>query len=256
VTNPAHVEVTTVGTRCSVAVCREPAGGTATTRAPVHRIYFSRSLFAVEHGGGKHQVQALAVPAGTTHRTMGADLVVAHLDPRRFRFADAERLVQRFRSFVPGQDDPLELYADALKTPAPRLDARLDKAAMLLEAGSSVAAIAESVNLSESRLSHLFAERLGTPLRSWRGWFLLCRANLQMFSGYNFTQAAHASGFADAAHFSRTHRNLLSVSPTTTANYRARFVTDQLSVLDCEALRATHRTPHAVAATIWRAFGR
>jgi AraC-like DNA-binding protein len=257
VANPAKLELNTVGQRCIVAICREPEGGTATTSAPVHRVYFGRSLFGVEHSGGIHKVQALALPAGTTHRTLGPEgLAVVYLDARRFRFADAERLAQRFRGFVPGQDDPLELYADVLKIPAPRLDPRLDKAAMLLETGASVAAIARSVNLSESRLSHLFAERLGTPLRSWRGWFLLRQGNLHIFSGSSVTEAAHASGFADAAHLSRTHRNMLAISPTELARYRTRFVTDRLGVLDCDALRASHRSPRAVAATILGAYRR
>jgi len=77
-----------------------------------------------------------------------------------------------------------------------------------------------------------------------------------MVSGSNVTEAAHASGFADAAHLSRTHRNVLGVTPTGLAHFRTCFVTERWSVLDCATLRASHRTPRLVAAAVLSAYGR
>jgi AraC-like DNA-binding protein len=256
--NLAHVDTTTGGPRCTVSAFR-PIEAHATTSIPLHKIWLGPSGFSIEHSGSTHKTEVVALPAGTVHRISSTRRELSslvYLDARRFRFADVERLARRLGSFVPGHDDPLEVYADALKLPAPRLDARLEKAMELLESGASVAEIARRVGLSESRLSHLFSERLGAPLRAWRSWFLLRSATLHIASGRNFTQAAHASGFADAAHLSRTHRNILGVTPTDLAHYRTRFVTDRKEVLDCDTLRATQRSPGAVAATILGAYGR
>lgn len=232
----------------------------AMVSTPAHKIWLGPSGFSIEHSGSTHNTQLAVLPAGTTHRTFGTrpgDLSsVLYLDARRFRFADAECLARRLRGFVPGHDDPLEVYADALKIPAPRLDRRLEQAVELLEAGAKVPEIARRVRLSESRLSHLFSERVGAPLRAWRSWFLLRAGVLEMMSGSNFTQAAHNSGFADAAHFSRTHRNMLGVTPTAVAHYRTRFVTERMSLLDCDTLRVTHRTPRLVVGAILSAYGR
>lgn len=247
------------GSRCSVSVFRVPPEQHSTVCLPVHKIWLGTSAFAVEHNGSSRKSKLVALPAGTTHRianTQGDPSSAIYLDARRFKFTDAERLAERVRGFVPGRDDPLEVYADALKRPAPRLDVRLEKAVALLEAGTSVAEIARAVRLSESRLSHLFSEYFGTPLRAWRAWLLLRRSTLLVASGSNFTHAAHAGGFADAAHYSRTHRNLIGVTPTTLAHYRTRFVTEREQVLDCEVLRGTHRNPRVVAETILSAYGR
>lgn len=252
-----HVDVNTIGTRCSIGVFR-PLAATPIASCPAHKIWFGRPI-AVEEGGRLQTDTAVALPAGVEHRTLGLDSMVAgaaYFDARRFRFADVERLLPRFRAFVPGRDDPLELYADAFKVPAPRLDARLDKAVTLLELGCNVPEIARRVRLSESRLSHLFAERFGTPLRSWRSWLLLRGSMLEVFSGNNVTHAAHAAGFADAAHLSRTHRNAFGVPPSFLAGFRTRILTERLSVLDCAALRSGQRSPRLVADTIRSAFGR
>src|SRR5688572_24786291 len=210
-----QLDLNVLGTRCAVSVFR-PLTTTPTNSCPAHKIWFGRPV-ALATAARVDTATALALPAGVDHRSLGADSAlagVAYFDARRFGFADVERLLPRFRAFVAGHDDPLELYADALKIPAPRLDARLDKAVTLLELGANLPEIARRVRLSESRLSHLFRERFGTPLRSWRSWLLLRSGMLSVYSGISITEAAHAAGFADTAHLSRTHRNALGVPPT------------------------------------------
>jgi AraC-like DNA-binding protein len=59
----------------------------------------------------------------------------------------------------------------------------------------------------------LFARDIGISRRTYRLWHrLLCA--LRAFSTSDATSAAHAAGFADLAHFSRTCRRMLGYSPT------------------------------------------
>lgn len=58
--------------------------------------------------------------------------------------------------------------------------------------------------LSESRFSHLFVEEVGLPFRTYLLWRRMSRAVSFLSAGHRLTEAAHAAGFADSAHFSRT----------------------------------------------------
>jgi AraC-like DNA-binding protein len=74
--------------------------------------------------------------------------------------------------------------------------------------------LARLVHLSPTRFSHWFVEQTGSPLRSYRKWSRLVAALQEIAAGRSLTEAAHAAGFADAAHFSRTFRNLFGLDPT------------------------------------------
>lgn len=68
--------------------------------------------------------------------------------------------------------------------------------------------------VSRAHLRALFARDIGTPIPTYARWRRLLDA-LAAFGGSNATVAAHAAGFADLAHFSRTCRDMLGYSPTT-----------------------------------------
>ncbi len=70
----------------------------------------------------------------------------------------------------------------------------------------SAAAVAREVGLSSSRFQHLFAEEVGVPFRRFRVWQRLRSAIGEIVAGSSFTDAAHAAGFADQAHFARAFR--------------------------------------------------
>lgn len=74
--------------------------------------------------------------------------------------------------------------------------------------------LAKLVHLSPTRFSHWFVEQTGLPLRSYRKWSRLVAALQHISAGRSLTEAAHAAGFADAAHFSRTFRNLFGLDPS------------------------------------------
>lgn len=68
--------------------------------------------------------------------------------------------------------------------------------------------------LSESRLAHLFQERVGLPFRSYVLWLRLGRATELVAAGASITDAAHGAGFADGAHLTRVCRRMFGIAPT------------------------------------------
>ena len=69
--------------------------------------------------------------------------------------------------------------------------------------------------LSPSRLRHRIVSIVGLPFRPYIRWLRLQKALKLATSGYSLTQAAHAAGFADAAHLSRTMRRHFGISLST-----------------------------------------
>lgn len=100
----------------------------------------------------------------------------------------------------------------------PSLDARVMTVIAGLHADpldtSSADAWAQSVGLSESRFLHLFVQSTGVPFRRFRLWTRLRAAVDAGLRGRSFTDAAIDSGFSDSAHFSRTFRDMLGVTPS------------------------------------------
>ena len=85
-------------------------------------------------------------------------------------------------------------------------DVRLDK-------------LATTAGVSASRLSHLFAEEMGLGVRPYILWRRLALAARVMGTGASLTAAAHAAGFADAAHLSRTFRRMFGLAPSDVAGW-------------------------------------
>ncbi|QSQ27979.1 helix-turn-helix transcriptional regulator [Pyxidicoccus parkwayensis] len=84
----------------------------------------------------------------------------------------------------------------------------------LLEEDVRLSALASRVELSEGRLSHLFGEEVGLPLRPYILWLRLQRAAAHLQRGESLTQAAHAAGFTDSAHLSHAFRRTFGMSPS------------------------------------------
>ncbi|MEO7455227.1 MAG: AraC family transcriptional regulator [Gemmatimonadaceae bacterium] len=75
-------------------------------------------------------------------------------------------------------------------------------------------AVAEEACLSPSRFRHLFVEQTGMAMRPYILWrrFLLVWELLA--KGESLSYAAHSAGFSDAAHLSRTSRNVFGFPPS------------------------------------------
>lgn len=74
-----------------------------------------------------------------------------------------------------------------------------------------VAAVAK---LSPSRFRHLFVAETGMPLRTYLLWRRLLHVWTLLMQGETLSHAAHASGFADSAHLSRTARTMFGLPPS------------------------------------------
>jgi AraC-like DNA-binding protein len=74
--------------------------------------------------------------------------------------------------------------------------------------------LARTVRLSPGRLMHAFEESVGIPLRPYLLWLKLQRAGAAIVAGAPLSAAAHAAGFADSAHMTRTFRRMLGGTPT------------------------------------------
>jgi AraC-like DNA-binding protein len=91
--------------------------------------------------------------------------------------------------------------------------------------------MAKVAGLSPSRFMHVFTEAVGVPLRPYILWLRLQRACGALMRGASIIAAAQRSGFADAAHLTRTVRRMLGMTPGEIVQRRAQ-------------VRAAFATPH------------
>lgn len=78
----------------------------------------------------------------------------------------------------------------------------------------TVDSFAKSVYLSSSRLSHLFREQMGLPLKSYILFHQLEKAFSSLLSGANITDAAMRAGFDSPSHFAATVKKWMGVPAT------------------------------------------
>ena len=83
-----------------------------------------------------------------------------------------------------------------------------------LDAPLTLEAVADVACLSPSRFRHLFVEETGMGLRPYILWRRFLRVWELLAAGASVSAAAHAAGFADAAHLSRTSVRMFGFPPT------------------------------------------
>ncbi len=76
--------------------------------------------------------------------------------------------------------------------------------------------LAAEIGLSVSRMQHLFKEAVGVPIRRYRIWRRLKAAIGETAKGRTGTEAAHAAGFFDQAHFGHAFRESFGAPPRLT----------------------------------------
>lgn len=111
----------------------------------------------------------------------------------------------------------LETLTDILGKPEAR-DDRIERVLDWLQAQSPLDyefdVVTAQAGLSAGRLSHLFTGEVGLSLRSFLLWRKTKEALGLINTDMNLTDIAHASGFSDSAHFTRTFSNTLGVLPS------------------------------------------
>jgi AraC-like DNA-binding protein len=83
-----------------------------------------------------------------------------------------------------------------------------------LDARLTLEDVAAEAYLSPSRFRHLFVEQTGMALRPYILWRRFLRVWELLMAGESLSTAAHAAGFADAAHLTRTSRSMFGFPPS------------------------------------------
>jgi AraC family transcriptional regulator len=125
-----------------------------------------------------------------------------------FRRADGPTLERAARGLIAGL---------AGGQPPAVIDARVERIIRGLRGRDltlSLEEAAAAVALSPGRFRHLFVEQTGQSFRSYQLWSRLQRAVELLSGGATATRAAHAAGFSDAPHLTRTFRRMMGIAPT------------------------------------------
>jgi AraC-like DNA-binding protein len=202
--------------------------------------------FMVHHGASSvpERVPAVIIGSNVRHSTDTAGAVVASLsvDPESAEFArirhwfDAqspicvlphsaarslrEQIVKRLTA-----DDPFAVIWDAalleLRGSASKpacVDFRVRRTVAFLKANyvdpPSMSELAKRVNLSVSRLVHLFKASMGVSIRTYVHWLRMRDVLYAIASGESLTLAAHRAGFADLPHLTRKFRDMFGEPPS------------------------------------------
>jgi AraC family transcriptional regulator of arabinose operon len=115
------------------------------------------------------------------------------------------------------------LWAATQKPAAGQLDPRLilvlEEITSRLAEPLTVASLARMAGLSESRLTHLFAQQLGTPLmRFVERQRMQAAEQLLDLASHSIAQVAHAVGYDDPLYFSTRFKRFSGLSPSAYRN--------------------------------------
>lgn len=214
-----------------------------------HALQLAMSLGApltLEAQGDVQQAQGFIIAADTAHQLRGGapEIALLYLEPESAAAAALSAgLSTSAQAWQPTQallaaaaDDAAIDTLDArwlaelglaAQSQPPALDARV--AATLAHLADrpgephSAARLAARVQLSPDRLMHLFAQATGTSLRSYALWAKLKTAVRCALAGATLTEAAHAAGFADSAHFSHSFKAMFGLAPRFLFEHRERL---------------------------------
>lgn len=201
--------------------------------------FSGRSVILQDGAEGARVGSGFVLPPDFAHRATAAEeAAFLYVDPDTLggraialRLRDGVRTLSpdealAFRTIVDdaiatGDDAcPTDALADLLGAPReqagrvdPRIATLIERIAESHDLPDDAGVAAASVGLSESRLVHLFSHEVGVPWRAFLLWTKLRRAIEAVATGSTLTAAAHAGGFADSAHFSRTCRVMFGISP-------------------------------------------
>jgi AraC-like DNA-binding protein len=138
-----------------------------------------------------------------------AMLTALRLAPEVVILSSPNPRLQAWRRILTDPDTPLPApLPDNLVRSLVVVDTRLADGPVPL------AVAARAAGLSPERYRHVFVEALGLPFRRYLLWRRVQRAFVALKAGDDVTTAAHAAGFADAAHCARTLKAMFGVTAT------------------------------------------
>lgn len=117
------------------------------------------------------------------------------------------RAARRVLSVLTGEMEPVAMSDERILRAVDYINHHLDQPLTLED-------VAAEVFLSPSRFRHLFVEQTGAAFRPYVLWRRFIRVWALLMSGESLTTAAHAAGFADAAHLSRTSKQMFGFPPS------------------------------------------
>jgi AraC-like DNA-binding protein len=185
-------------------------GRTAPHAHYAHQLMFCPGgAITVRLNGQITVAQRLFIPSRKTHAILDSEgeVRVLYAEPAVFDTAPLQQLLT-------GADLSLDALHQLPRRSLgdPRLERALDTLDQQLGGKVSAQALAEVAHLSLSQLERLFTHQLGLPVRRLVVWRRLRVALGLALAGSTLTEAAHAAGFADSAHFSRTMKQLFGVT--------------------------------------------
>lgn len=216
------------------------AGSIGTTELHAHHavqiVAASTPIVVVDGSGVRRQGTHVIVPTDAPHRI---DVGAAHgtavyLDPETAAGAAADRRAHLngwvddadTLGITAGGDDLTAQVAAVVDDLLPQdgasgsgerhavITAALQLLPALVRTGSVRGAdVARQLGIPAPRLSHLFTEQMGIPLRRYILWLRLHIARTRALAGDDLTAAAHAAGFSDGADLTRTCRRTFGLSP-------------------------------------------
>lgn len=137
---------------------------------------------------------------------------------------DEATLIRQFQDMHQRAPSSAEVAAEIerLIRPAGRpafyVDPRIKRTVELIKQTASEnlssAQLAAQVNLSVPRLTQLFKQQVGVPIRRYRQWHRLYVTAIGVASGMSLTEASVAAGFTDSSHFSHIFRDMLGMKPS------------------------------------------
>ena len=206
----------------------------------IHLVLARRGDVRVRVGDAEYSAPGVLTAPDVVHAVGAADriVVLAFWDPEsvdgaslRATFDTDLRLISQAERLelldglpdAPGRDDLdgfMTRARDTLAAPMsrPRMHPRVRRLLTVLkddvDVDTSLEALAARVDLSPSRLMHVFTESVGIPLRPYLLWLKLQRAATSIVNGVPLTDAAHEAGFADSAHMTRTFKRMFGMTPS------------------------------------------
>jgi len=202
----------------------------------VQIITATTALTVLDAAGTAHTGRQVIVPADTAHRiiTGAAAGTVIFLDPETAAGAAAHHRAAHSgwsTGFaLPGGPDEGATLGDAVTALLTALTPTTSTVAvgrhqavtaalnlipdLIAEGAVGTGELAARVGISPSRLTHLFTTEVGLPVRRYVLWQRLLAAVIAVAAGRDLTTAAHAAGFADSAHLTRTCRENFGLPPS------------------------------------------